>query len=186
MSLTETIIPPPSIVKETYANRHVLDSIAKLKHIFADENLSKALSQIDVPGPLTNGTYVDETFAHVDAPVSGATKLKHLLENTDNLIVCPGVYDGLSARAAMEVGFDALYMVSLSQVPRPGNMHLHSTQTGAGTTASRLGMADLAIAQLHDMKEHAEMIANLDPHGPPLIADMDTGYGGKSRPLPPP
>ena len=43
-------------------------------------------------------------------------------------------------------------------------------------------MADLAIAQLHDMKEHAEMIANLDPSGcgPPLIADMDTGYGGES------
>ena len=41
-------------------------------------------------------------------------------------------------------------------------------------------MADLAIAQLHDMREHAEMIANLDPvNGPPLIADMDTGYGGK-------
>ena len=41
-------------------------------------------------------------------------------------------------------------------------------------------MADLGIAQLHDMREHAEMIANLDPYGPPLIADMDTGYGGES------
>ena len=41
-------------------------------------------------------------------------------------------------------------------------------------------MADLGIAQLHDMREHAEMIANLDPQGPPLIADMDTGYGGKT------
>lgn len=30
------------------------------------------------------------------------------------------------------------------------------------------------------MKEHAEMIANLDPYGPPLIADMDTGYGGEA------
>jgi 2-methylisocitrate lyase-like PEP mutase family enzyme len=39
-------------------------------------------------------------------------------------------------------------------------------------------MADLGIAQLHDMRENAEMIAGLDPHGPPLIADMDTGYGG--------
>lgn len=29
------------------------------------------------------------------------------------------------------------------------------------------------------MRENAEMIANLDPFGPPLIADMDTGYGGK-------
>jgi methylisocitrate lyase len=39
-------------------------------------------------------------------------------------------------------------------------------------------MADLGLAQLHDMKTNAEMIANLDPFGPPLIADMDTGYGG--------
>ncbi|KAI2615292.1 Pyruvate/Phosphoenolpyruvate kinase-like domain-containing protein [Hypoxylon sp. NC1633] len=28
------------------------------------------------------------------------------------------------------------------------------------------------------MRENAEMIANLDPFGPPLIVDMDTGYGG--------
>lgn len=33
------------------------------------------------------------------------------------------------------------------------------------------------------MKEHAEMIANLEPYGPPLIADMDTGYGGLLLPL---
>jgi len=52
-------------------------------------------------------------------------------------------------------------------------------QTGAGTTASRLGMADLGLAQLHDMRTNAEMIANLDPFGPPLIADMDHGYGGE-------
>jgi isocitrate lyase len=26
------------------------------------------------------------------------------------------------------------------------------------------------------------MIAGLDPYGPPLIADMDTGYGGKIFP----
>lgn len=39
-------------------------------------------------------------------------------------------------------------------------------------------MADLGLAQLHDMRTNAEMIANLDPFGPPLIADMDHGYGG--------
>ena len=55
---------------------------------------------------------------------------------------------------------------------------IHYLQTGAGTTASRLGMADLGIAQLSDMREHADMIANLD-RSVPLIADMDTGYGGK-------
>ncbi|KAJ5219683.1 hypothetical protein N7468_008887 [Penicillium chermesinum] len=89
-----------------------------------------------------------------------ASRLRRMLRETDELIICPGVYDGLSARVAMELGFKAMYM------------------TGAGTTASRLGMADLGLAQLHDMKTNAEMIANLDPYGPPLIADMDTGYGG--------
>ncbi|CRG91209.1 carboxyphosphonoenolpyruvate phosphonomutase, putative [Talaromyces islandicus] len=57
-----------------------------------------------------------------------------MLNETNELIVCPGVYDG------------------------------------AGTTASRLGMAGLGLAQVHDMKTNAEMIAN----GPPPIADMDT------------
>ncbi|EKV05447.1 oxaloacetate hydrolase [Penicillium digitatum] len=92
--------------------------------------------------------------------IPAASKLRRMLKDTKELIVCPGVYDGLSARIAMQVGFKGLYM------------------TGAGTTASRLGMADLGLAQLHDMKTNAEMIANLDPFGPPLIADMDTGYGG--------
>ncbi|KAL5394677.1 hypothetical protein PMIN06_002815 [Paraphaeosphaeria minitans] len=98
--------------------------------------------------------------ATTDEPASGATKLRRMLFETNELIVCPGVYDGLSARTALELGFSGLYM------------------TGAGTTASRLGQPDLAIAQLHEMRENAEMIANLDPFGPPLIADMDTGYGG--------
>ena len=39
-------------------------------------------------------------------------------------------------------------------------------------------MADLGVASRTDMKEHADMIANLDPTKM-LIADMDTGYGGK-------
>ncbi|QKX57743.1 uncharacterized protein TRUGW13939_04863, partial [Talaromyces rugulosus] len=50
--------------------------------------------------------------------------------------------------------------------------------TGAGTTASWLGMADLGIAQLHDMKTNAGMIANIEPNRPPLIAKMHTGHEG--------
>ncbi|KAJ5974853.1 Isocitrate lyase [Penicillium waksmanii] len=92
--------------------------------------------------------------------IPAASKLRRMLKDSKDLIICPGVYDGLSARIAMELGFKSMYM------------------TGAGTTASRLGMADLGLAQLHDMRTNAEMIANLDPFGPPLIADMDTGYGG--------
>ena len=57
---------------------------------------------------------------------------------------------------------------------------LNTKQTGAGSTASMLGMADLGIASRNDMVRNADMIANLDPHHVELIADMDTGYGGKS------
>jgi hypothetical protein len=49
----------------------------------------------------------------VDMPMSGATKLRKMIFETNELIVCPGVYDGLSARTALEVGFSAMYMVSL-------------------------------------------------------------------------
>ncbi|KAJ8122153.1 hypothetical protein O1611_g9913 [Lasiodiplodia mahajangana] len=70
----------------------------------------------------------------VSEPMSGAKKLRKMLFETDELIICPGVYDGLSARTAIELGFNAMYM------------------TGAGTTASRLGQPDLAIAQLHEMQ----------------------------------
>jgi 2-methylisocitrate lyase-like PEP mutase family enzyme len=42
---------------------------------------------------------------------------------------------------------------------------------------SRLGMADLGIATLNDMRENAAMIASLD-RNVPLIADADTGFGG--------
>ena len=48
---------------------------------------------------------------HLDDVWPPATKLKRRLENTKDLIVCPGVYDGFSARIAISVGFDALYMV---------------------------------------------------------------------------
>lgn len=103
---------------------------------------------------------------HIAAPLTyephapASTRLRYLIKYSERIIDCPGVYDGLSARIAMNVGFPGLYM------------------TGAGTTASRLGAADLGIAQLHDMRSNAEMIANLTATGPPLIADMDTGYGG--------
>jgi 2-methylisocitrate lyase-like PEP mutase family enzyme len=42
---------------------------------------------------------------------------------------------------------------------------------------SRLGQADLGLATLNDMRDHASMIASISP-SVPLIADADTGYGG--------
>lgn len=44
--------------------------------------------------------------------VTAATGLRRTLEDPNSFVVAPGVYDGLSARIALSVGFDALYMVS--------------------------------------------------------------------------
>jgi 2-methylisocitrate lyase-like PEP mutase family enzyme len=90
---------------------------------------------------------------------SAASRLRAMLADPDKIIVAPGVYDGISARLALDAGFDALYM------------------TGAGTSMSRIGMADLGLATMTEMKDTATIIANLDP-SIPLIADADTGYGG--------
>lgn len=91
--------------------------------------------------------------------MTAVQKLRAMLADPGQFIACPGVYDGFTARIALQEGVDCLYM------------------TGAGTTMSRLGSADMGVATLNDMKANAEMIANLDP-SVPLIADADTGYGG--------
>ncbi|KAF3399621.1 hypothetical protein EIK77_006123 [Talaromyces pinophilus] len=91
-------------------------------------------------------------------PVPASTRLRALLNDPSQIIVAPGVYDGISARLALNAGFGALYM------------------TGAGTSMSALGVADLGLATMTEMKQNAEMIANLD-RSVPVIADADTGYG---------
>lgn len=63
---------------------------------------------------------LQQVCSTVHEPVSGATKLRKMLLETNELIVCPGVYDGLSARTAIELGFNAMYMVSC--LP---NLHLN-------------------------------------------------------------
>jgi len=42
---------------------------------------------------------------------TAASKLRQALQDRNAFITAPGVYDGLSARIALNVGFDALYMV---------------------------------------------------------------------------
>ncbi|KAF2851670.1 methylisocitrate lyase-like protein [Plenodomus tracheiphilus IPT5] len=96
---------------------------------------------------------------HGEKRMTAVEKLRSLLADPEKFIACPGVYDGLTARIALNEGVDCLYM------------------TGAGTTMSRLGMADMGIVTLNDMLTNASMIANIDP-SVPLIADADTGFGG--------
>ncbi|KAK3071146.1 hypothetical protein LTR53_009153, partial [Teratosphaeriaceae sp. CCFEE 6253] len=96
---------------------------------------------------------------HIAPPVSGSRRLRELLADTSHPVVVPGVYDGLTARLTIAAGFQCLYM------------------TGAGTSMSRLGMADLGLTTFTDMHANAAMIASIDP-SVPVIADADTGYGG--------
>lgn len=90
--------------------------------------------------------------------VRSSTRLRQMLAEPERIVVCPGVYDGISTRLALNTGFDAIYM------------------TGAGTSMSRLGLADLGLATMTEMKDNAEIISNLD-RSVPVIADADTGYG---------
>jgi 2-methylisocitrate lyase-like PEP mutase family enzyme len=85
-----------------------------------------------------------------------AARLRELLAR-DELIVAPGVYDGISAAIAAKLGFRAAYM------------------TGAGVSASGWGLPDVGLLTLTEMAERARMLAGL--LDVPLIADADTGYG---------
>jgi 2-methylisocitrate lyase-like PEP mutase family enzyme len=57
--------------------------------------------------PSTNGTHPPS------APTSAATKLRRMISDPNGFVFAPGVYDGFSARIALGVGFDCLYMVHL-------------------------------------------------------------------------
>lgn len=52
-----------------------------------------------------------EQATTVSAPKPSATRLRELLSREKHITLCPGVYDGLTARIALNEGFDCLYMV---------------------------------------------------------------------------
>ena len=74
------------------------------------------------------------------------------------LLVAPGVFDGISARIADQMDFEALYM------------------TGYGAVASHLALPDAGIATYTDMAGRVAQMAAMTQT--PFIADADTGYGG--------
>ena len=84
-------------------------------------------------------------------------RLKDLL-NKHELIIAPGVFDGISAQLTKRTGHVAAYM------------------TGAGVAASGFGLPDIGLATASEMAERTRVI--VDALGDvPLIADADTGYG---------
>ena len=87
--------------------------------------------------------------------MKASTRLRTLL-GTGDVIVAPGVWDGLSSRLVARAGFSAVYA------------------TGGGIARS-MGYPDLGLLSLSEI---VDRLANIVEHaGVPVIADADTGYG---------
>jgi 2-methylisocitrate lyase-like PEP mutase family enzyme len=84
-------------------------------------------------------------------------RLRDLLDSRE-LIVAPGVFDGISAQLARRTGHVAAYL------------------TGAGVAASGFGLPDIGLITQTEMTERARMMVTA-LGDVPLIADADTGYG---------
>jgi 2-methylisocitrate lyase-like PEP mutase family enzyme len=76
----------------------------------------------------------------------------------DEIVVAPGVYDGLSALVADRMNFAALYL------------------SGYGVSASWLAQPDAGFLGYADMEARVRSICAVTQT--PLIADADTGFGG--------
>jgi len=84
-------------------------------------------------------------------------RLRELLSQRE-LIIAPGVYDGLTAQLARRTGQPAAYL------------------TGAGVAAAGFGLPDIGLVTQTEMTERARMIVRV-LGDIPLLADADTGYG---------
>ncbi|KAI0827963.1 Phosphoenolpyruvate/pyruvate domain-containing protein [Trametes gibbosa] len=120
--------------------------------------VSSVPRSLSSPAPYYNPRLDPKNFLEGPLSWNPATRLRQMLARP-GIVVAPGICDGISARCALEAGFDCMY------------------QSGAATTASRLGQPDLAIATLNDFVQSAQMVCSLDPTVP-VIADADTGFGG--------
>lgn len=86
-----------------------------------------------------------------------STALRQMLAG-DETIVCPGVVSPLYARMAEEIGFRMLFA------------------TGAGIANEVYGLPDLGVMGHREMLDVTSRIVN--NCSIPVIADIDTGYGG--------
>ncbi|MEO0360431.1 MAG: isocitrate lyase/PEP mutase family protein [Pseudomonadota bacterium] len=73
------------------------------------------------------------------------------------ILVAPGVYDGLTAHLAAEAGFEALYL------------------SGAAVAYTRLGRPDIGLTTMMEMAETMALIRDRVPL--PVVIDADTGFG---------
>lgn len=84
-------------------------------------------------------------------------QLRELIERNE-ILLCPGVHDPLTAAVADKVDFDTIYM------------------TGYGTSLSKTGYPDMGLVTMPEMIDNANNVQErIDV---PLVADCDDGYGG--------
>jgi len=93
-------------------------------------------------------------------PNPAATRLRSLLQRP-GMIPLPGVHDGFSARAAEEIGFEAVYV------------------GGGVATGVDLGIPDMGLVSMDQLVEHAARIAAVVDI--PVVADLDDGGGNPMR-----
>lgn len=89
---------------------------------------------------------------------SAARRLRDALAAPD-ILVAPGAYDAITARAIQNHGFDAVYV------------------TGAGTVNAQYGLPDVGLITLTEMSAAAGRIC--DAVDIPVLSDADTGYGNE-------
>lgn len=97
-----TVHNSPSLLKEALdgGNKWSPDDTEAVTPNIASEDVEMSSASVTVADPETGYP-----------PLPASTRLRRLIHDSERIIVCPGVYDGFSARIAMEVGFDGLYMV---------------------------------------------------------------------------
>jgi 2-methylisocitrate lyase-like PEP mutase family enzyme len=91
-------------------------------------------------------------------PTTTARQNLRALLDRGELVVAPGVFDGITAHLVKRTGQPAAYM------------------TGAGVAASGFGLPDIGLVTATEMAERARMLVGV-LGDIPLIADADTGYG---------
>src|SRR5713226_3285822 len=89
--------------------------------------------------------------------MKATARLRELLVS-DNLLLAPGAYDGITARLVEQAGFRVVYM------------------TGAGTAAAH-GYPDYGLVTMSEMVATAATMAR--SVAIPVVADADTGYGNE-------
>ncbi|KXJ63915.1 isocitrate lyase [Achromobacter xylosoxidans] len=92
------------------------------------------------------------------AHLSPGARLRQQL--SENIVVAPGAFDGLSARLVAAAGFSAVY-------------------ASGGAIARAAGYPDIGLLSFTEVMDRVEKI--VDASGLPVVADADTGFGGSAN-----